>query len=85
LSAIIKLNTMSDSQFLYQLMLRVNEARDKYPRVPMWALLKKCADLQKELESGGNVERLREEALDVACVVLRMAVESWKDGFNANA
>lgn len=70
---------MSDSQFLYHLMLRVNEARAKYPRVPMWALFKEVMELQKELDSGGNVDRLREEALDVACVALRMAVESWKD------
>jgi hypothetical protein len=69
---------MSDSQFLYHLMLRVNEARAKYPRVPMWALFKEVTDLQKELESGGNIERLREEAIDVACVALRMAVEGWK-------
>ena len=69
---------MSDSQFLYHLMLRVNEARAKYPRVPMWALFKEVTELQKELESGGNIERLREEALDVACIALRMAVESWK-------
>jgi len=71
---------MSDSQFLYQLMLRVNEARTKHPRVPLWALFKEVTDLQKELECGRNVEQLREEALDVACVALRMAVESWKEG-----
>ena len=71
---------MSDSQFLYQLMLRVNEARANHPRVPFWALLEKVTGLQKELDSGANIERLREEAVDIACVALRMAVESWKDG-----
>lgn len=70
---------MSDSQFLYQLMIRVNDERTKHPRVPMWALLKECTDLQKELESGGNVESMRDEAVHVACVALRLAVEVWKD------
>ncbi len=68
---------MTDSQFLYQLMLRVNEARSKHARVPVWVLFKEITDLQKELETGGNVERMREEAVDIACVALRMAVESW--------
>jgi hypothetical protein len=71
---------MTDSQFLYQLMLRVNEARVKDPVVPLWALLARVTDLQKELESGRDSERLREEAVEVACVALRLAVDSWKGG-----
>lgn len=69
---------MSDSQFLYQLMLRVNDARAKQERVPLWALFQEVADLQKELETGANVDRLRDEALEVACAALRLAVEEWK-------
>lgn len=60
------------------MMIRVNEAREKYPRVPVWMLFKEVTDLQKEMETGGDIERLREEALDVAAVALRLAVESWK-------
>jgi hypothetical protein len=71
---------MTDSQFLYQLMLRVNEARVNEPVVPLWALLARVTGLQKELESGADSDRLREEALEVASVALRLAVDSWKGG-----
>jgi len=71
---------MSDSQFLSQLTLRVNESRAKQPCMPMWVLFKEVTDLLKELECGGNTECLREEALDVAAVAMRMAVETWREG-----
>lgn len=69
---------MTDSQFLYQLMLRVHETRTKHSEVPMWRLLTAVSDLQKQIDLGGNPEQLREDAIEVASVAMRLAVEAFK-------
>jgi NTP pyrophosphatase (non-canonical NTP hydrolase) len=69
---------MTDAQFLYQLMLRVQEARAKHPATPLWALTEEVTELHREMEEGKDADRKRDEALDVACVALRIAVEVVK-------
>jgi hypothetical protein len=75
---LLLLLSMTDSQFLYQLMLRVNEARATHPPVPMWRLLATVTALQRQIDSGRNAEQLREKAIKVAGVALRLAVEVFK-------
>lgn len=41
----------------------------------MHGLMEEVAELQEAIECNHGAERSRDEALDVACVALRMAVE----------
>jgi hypothetical protein len=67
---------MTEAKFIYELMLRVNAARAKHPNPPpMWALTEEVMELQEAIEEDHDTERQRDEALDVACVALRIAVE----------
>lgn len=67
---------MTDSNFHYQLMLRVLEARARGAEPTVGTLLCAVAGLQGAFEGGRDIDAVQGAALAVACVALRLAVET---------
>lgn len=59
----------------------LDRARRKFPAathlVP--ALMEECGELARELLQNGNTEHARKEALQVACVAMRIATEGARE------
>lgn len=66
---------MSDSQFLYQLMLRVNESRAKHPTVKPYQITAALSVAQCAIDTNDSMDNVRECLLEVAATSLRLAVE----------
>jgi len=69
---------MQDEQFLYQVMLRTLESRNEQPGLALEALPDASAALQSALVLGGDAVILRERAIELGTVCLRIAVENFK-------
>ncbi len=69
---------MIDKTAIENLALEMARARGKFPgnRHLLAALMEECGELAKELLQNGNTVNAYKEALQVACVAMRIATET---------
>lgn len=69
---------IATSRALVDLEVELVRAREKFPdnRHLVAALMEECGELAQELLQNGNTADARKEAIQVACVALRIATET---------
>lgn len=70
-----------------ELQKEIDRARNKFPGGSLLtlALQEECGELARELLQNGNTEHARKEAIQVACVALRIATEGVLEVNNLTA
>jgi NTP pyrophosphatase (non-canonical NTP hydrolase) len=57
---------------------RINEASAKHPKPSFAALVEEVGEVATEIQDGNNPAAYRNELIDVACVAVRLVIESYK-------
>jgi hypothetical protein len=72
---------MNTNATLYELAAEIARAREKFPdnKHLLAALMEEVGELAKELLEKGPAARVRAEAIQVACVAIRIATEGDGD------